>query len=463
MNTIDPNTAWLPYSPSPAAPWNLQRAGHLYRRAAFGATWSQLQQALADGPQKTIDALLAGGADQDGFARQMAQTAQSLGANDENQLRAWWLYRLLHTPHPLQEKLTLFWHNHFATSNAKVRNTVAMREQNELLRRHALGKFDALLQGISKDPAMLVWLDTNLNKKGNANENYARELMELFSLGIGNYTERDVREAARAFTGWEVRDGKYRLNSSQHDAGEKQFRGRSGRFGGEEVVQMCLEQDACPRFIVTKLFRFLVSETIEPTPELIEPLARQYRESGFDTGKLVAMVLRSNLFFSAAAYRSQIKSPVDFAVGIVRALDGRVGTLPLADALEGLGQRLFAPPSVKGWDGGTSWVNANMLLLRHNLALAITSTQDDRFGRRTDPAKIARQHNRQSAEELMAFFSQLFLQDDLPQATREKLVEYLRDAKGQSYPVYWTADDRENQRIRAACHLLLTQPEFQLN
>jgi uncharacterized protein (DUF1800 family) len=462
---IDPQWAWQPYRPSDKNPWDLAKAGHLYRRAGFGANIAELDEAVAAGPDKAVATLLSGGpsAARRAFDQQMADMAASLDYNNEVELRAWWLLRILQTPFPLEERLTLFWHNHFATSNAKVRNLRYMFAQNQLLRRNALGSFRTMLEEISKDPAMMVWLDTNQNKKGTANENYARELMELFCLGIGHYTEPDVREGARAFTGWEIKDGKFSFNAGQHDGGVKRFLGREGKFGGEDVVRICLEQDVAAEFIVGKLFRFFVSETVAPTRELIAPLAARFRQSDYDLHSLVETILRSNLFFSPQVYRTQIKSPVDFAVGIVRALEGQVGAIPLADALEGLGERLLSPSSVKGWPGGTVWINSNTLLLRHNLALAITSTQDDRFGRRTDPAALARKHGQQTDAEIVAFFVRLFLQDNISNDGRASLLDYLSGARKQSYPAYWSQQDREDHRIRAVCHLLLTQAEFQLN
>ena len=461
--TIDAQWAWQPYRPSPQNPWDLKKAGHLHRRAAFGATWQQLQQTVADGPEKAIDALLHGGSGQSEFSAQMADMAASLAPNNEQELRAWWLFRILQTPHPLEERLTLFWHNHFATSNAKVRNLSYMLGQNELMRRNALGSFRTMLLEMSKNPAMMVWLDTSLNKKGAANENYARELMELFSLGIGNYTERDVREGARAFTGWEIRDGRFALNAGQHDDGSKTYLGKTGRWGGEDVVRICLQQEAAPYFIAGKLFRFFISETLAPTHELLAPIVARFRESEYDLRGVVDTMLRSNLFFSEHAYRSQIKSPVDFAVGIVRALEGHVGSLPLAAALEGLGQRLFSPPSVKGWGGGAAWINSTTLLLRHNLALALTSTQDNRFGRHTDPAKLVRQHDKHGDKDVVDFFINLFLQGDLPADARAGLLDYLSGARKRPYPAYWSQQDQEDHRLRAVCHLLLTQADFQLN
>jgi uncharacterized protein (DUF1800 family) len=310
---------------------------------------------------------------------------------------------------------------------------------------------------------MMVWLDTSLSKKGMPNENYARELMELFSLGRGHYTEKDIREAARAFTGWEIRGDKAIFNPGQHDDGSKTVLGQSGPFQGSDIVRICLEQSAAALFVVAKLYRFLVSETVPATPELLEPLAVQFRKSDYDFGALVATVLRSNLFFSPTVYRTRIKAPVDFALGIVRALEGHLGTLALATTLEELGQNVFYPPSVKGWDGGPSWLNGQTLLARQNLALALTSTEDARFGRRTDPAVLARKYGKQTDGEVVDFFLTLFLQGDAPPDSRSRLVQYQQQAHRQSVPVYWTAEDAADHRLRALCHLVLTLPEFQLD
>ncbi|MFN4260147.1 MAG: DUF1800 family protein [Gemmataceae bacterium] len=461
---IDPRWAWDEYRPTEQSPWDLKRVGHLYRRAAFGASWTELQAGLKLGPKQTITNLLRGEPGTEQFDQQTAPLAESITrANNGQQARAWWLYRMLYTPHPTREKLTLFWHNHFATSNAKVNNAGFMLRQYELLRKHALGNFRALLLAMSTDPAMLVWLDTNQSKKGKPNENYARELMELFSLGIGNYTEEDIREAARAFTGYEIVEGKPSFNASQHDDGVKTVLGQSGKWQADDIVRICLEQQSAPYFIVGKLYRFLISEAEPPPPDLLEPLAEQFRKSDYDFNGVVERMLRSNLFFSAHAYRARIKAPVDFALGIVRGLEGRIGTTALAAALEELGQNVFYPPSVKGWDGGKTWLNGQTLLYRQNLALALTSTQDNRFGRRTDPAVIARQYAGSDDAAQVDFFLQLFLQGDVSAAARDNLLHYLEQARKQRVPIYWTEQDAADQRLRTLCHLVLTLPEFQLD
>jgi uncharacterized protein (DUF1800 family) len=462
---IDPRWAWEPYRPTEKAPWDVRKVGHLYRRAAFGATWDELETGLRDGPDRTITTLLKGRPGQEAFDRETEPLSRSTArGNNGQQARAWWLYRMLYSPHPLREKLTLFWHNHFATSNAKVNNAGYMLRQYELMRRHALGSFRDLLREMSKDPAMMVWLDTSLSKKGMPNENYARELMELFSLGIGHYTEKDIREAARAFTGWEiVPGGQAVFHADQHDDGAKTVLGQSGKWQADDIVRICLDQESAPRFIAGKLYRFLVNETEPPAPELLEPLAVQFRKSDYDFGALVETVLRSNLFFSPTAYRQRVKPPVDFALGIVRVLEGRLGTVALAQALQGLGQNLFYPPSVKGWDGGPAWLNGQTLLFRQNLALSLTSTEDDRFGRRTDPAALVRKHHKDAGPPVADFFLRLFLQGDVPEESRAKLVRYEQEAHKQPVPVYWTEEDAADHRVRALCHLVLSLPEFQLD
>jgi uncharacterized protein (DUF1800 family) len=463
-DTIDPLQAWEPYQPSNQSPWDLKKVGHLFRRAAFAANWTELQSALNAGPEKTIAGLLEDKPESADFTSITTQLAQSISrTNNGNQARAWWLYRMLYTANPLREKLTLFWHNHFATSNAKVNNVAFMLGQFDLLRKNALGNFRTLLQDMSKDPAMLVWLDTSLSKKSMPNENYARELMELFSLGIGNYTEKDIREGARAFTGWGIKEGKAIYNEEEHDPGQKTILGQTGKWQGTDMVRICLEQKAAPLFIVSKLYRFLVSETIAPSPELLAPLAKQFKESDYDFGNLVKTVLRSNHFYSPQVYRTRVKSPVDFALGIVHALEGHLGTTALAQSLEELGQKIFYPPSVKGWDGGPAWLNGQTLLTRQNLALALTSTEDNRFGNKTDPAKLADKYKKQSDQDQVAFFLDLFLQGDVPADSREKLLDYLNRAHKQSIPVFWSEKDAETHRVRALCHLVLTLPEFQLD
>jgi uncharacterized protein (DUF1800 family) len=466
-STIDPRRAWERYSPDTANPWDLKKVGHLYRRAAFGATWDELHAGVKQGPDTLIDRLLKGG---EPSAAYDADTEKFLSSaarkfNTGPQASGWWLYRMLHGGHPLREKLTLFWHNHFATSNAKVQNAGYMVGQYELMYRHALGNFAELLQAVSRDPAMMVWLDTVQSKKAQPNENYARELMELFALGIGNYTEADIREAARAFTGWEIRNGQFFANKAEFDAGEKKVLGQKGKWSGEDVVRICLEQKAAARFIVRKLYRFLISEAETPPGELIDPLAESFRKD-YDFGKLAETMLRSNLFFSEAAYRMRIKPPVDYVLGMARSLEARTGSqsgaLNLTASLETLGQNVFHPPSVKGWDGGQTWLNGQTLLFRQNLALDI-ARRPAGYRQPATAFVLAESHGTKADAERAEFFLQLFLQSDVPGETRKRILDYGATASKQKLPSYWTPQDAAEHRVVSLCHLVMTLPEYQLS
>jgi uncharacterized protein (DUF1800 family) len=289
--------------------------------------------------------------------------------------------------------------------------------------------------------------------------------MELFSLGIGNYTETDIREAARAFTGWEIKGGKFFDNAGQHDGSEKTVLGKKGKWKGEDIVGICLEQKACPRFIVRKLYKYLISEADTPAPEVIEPLAEKFGKD-FNFGAVVETMLRSNLFFSDYAYRSRIKAPVDYVLGIVRGLEARLGVTNLARSLEQLGQNLFNPPSVKGWDGGRTWLNGQTLLTRQNLALTLCETRKNGEGSKDSsplPVLLARRHGKKDDAELVEFFLQLFLQGAVPEETKKHLTNYVASTPKQTYPIYWSGQDIADHRVLSVCHLVLTLPEFQLD
>eukprot|EP00913_Durusdinium_trenchii_P008770 g8236.t1 len=450
-------------------------AAHLYRRAAFGAAarslesdtpaWQRLQQAIKLGKARSIDQLLAGGPGQKDFDSLTDDIGASIArtSNAANQftraqsekLQGWWLYRMLNTPHPLKERCTLFWHNHFATSVAKIVRHELMFEQNRLLRKHALGKFGPLLHNIGRDPAMLVWLDSNRNIKGSPNENYGRELLELFSLGEGNYTETDIKEAARAFTGWSTSDGKFIFNKHLHDTGRKTVFGKSGNFNGDDVVDIVLKQPAAARFLVGKLFREFISEAETPPARLIEPLAVQLRKSNYDIAGCIATMLRSNLFFSDHAYRQRIKSPVEYVVGTLAVCDGR-GSLPqLAKSMDGMGQTLFAPPNVKGWDGGKTWLNSATLLARCNLAVRFAGSRRQPSFVKIEPQTLVKKFAKSdSADDGVDFLLALLLQNDVAAPVRDRLIQHARQNTQSRKPgrTHWPE----------VAHAILTIPEYQL-
>jgi uncharacterized protein (DUF1800 family) len=373
---------------------------------------------------------------------------------------------MLYTPHPLQERMTLFWHDHFATSVAKVGRLEPMFRQNQLLRAHALGKFGPMVRAMGRDPAMVVWLDSNRNAKGRPNENYARELMELFTLGVGNYSEQDVQEAARAFTGWGLSGGQFEFITSLHDDGPKSVLGHSCPLDGDDVVAILLEQPAAARFLARKLYREFVSETA-PTEAVIEPLAEQLAESDYDVSDCLRRIFRSKLFFSEHAYRQKIKGPVHYIVNLVSSFDGRAQMSELASSMNGLGQALFAPPSVKGWDGGTDWLNTATLLARHNLAWKLVSGKEvERY--KIDAVRLAQQQGGQSTREQVDFLLALLLQDDLSSDARTTLWGFVEKSSQRESTVGSENQADENpqepaqQALRRIAHAILTMPEYQL-
>ncbi|MBL8515091.1 MAG: DUF1800 domain-containing protein [Betaproteobacteria bacterium] len=281
------------------------------------------------------------------------------------ELREWWFKEMLTTPSPLTEKMTLFWHNHFATSQQKVRFTPLMYRQNAMLRRNAFGNFGTMLREVARDPAMLIYLDGANSRKEQPNENFAREVMELFTLGEGHYSEKDIKEAARAFTGWSIdrESGEFMFRRGIHDYGRKSVLGRSGNFDGDQVIDILLGKPETAEFIVTKLMR----EFVTPQPEAkdVKRFAARFRDSGYDIGKLMQAMLASDAFYAMEHRGALIKSPVEFVVGTMKQFEIEAPNLRpfvLASAL--LGQNVFAPPNVKGWPGGEHWINSASLLGR---------------------------------------------------------------------------------------------------
>jgi hypothetical protein len=461
---FDPSWTWAPYEPDqqPAAtakaarlPWDLVMASHLYRRAGFSANWGELQHALAVGPQEAVTGLLAGGERAGEFYTDLQRMAEPLlaGGNVQN-LPAWWSYAMVHSPHPLLEKAALFWHGHFATSAAKVENARLLHQQNQMLRGEALGNFRTLVEQISRDPAMLLWLDSATNHKLKPNENYARELMELFALGIGNYAEDDVKQSARAFTGWEVRDGQFRFNPYQHDDGEKSVLGQRGRWNGDDVVRIVLEQPAAPWFVVGKLFRFFVSEAQTMPDQIAQPLVDGFRNHDYSVGYVIETLLRSNLFFSRYALRQKIKSPAELAVGLVRALELNVSTYTLAEAMRDMGQRLFFPPTVKGWDGGEAWINTSSLLARANVVPRLLAGSVRTFGPPSPLVEWVRQQQLAGPEETLDRLLDVLLASALEDAVRNELLESLQHD--------WKREGPSTESVTQVVHALTAMPEFQL-
>ena len=404
-------------SPIAASDWNYERAAHLIERAGFGATPEEIARVAAMTPERavnslvdyeTIDASALKPFDESGIwdpgmdpfppsraeaVRRAREHGEGLGEkvlapgtqrrlqpvvdkffysltanNIETQrLGLWWANRMIASPRPLEEKLTLFWHGHFATGQNKVRDYRMMLQQNRMLRANASGTLRDLLVGILKDPGMLVYLDNGENVKSHPNENFGRELLELFSMGVGNYSERDVREAARAFTGWTNDVLTYKFDTEQHDFGEKTFLGRTGPLNGEDIIDTILAQPVTGEYMAGKLYRYFVRDEI--SSDVKADLGRSFRASGYQIKPLMRRMLLAKDFYSTPSVATQIKSPVHLVVSTYKKMGLReIPTIPdFGRMTGGLGQTLFEPPNVAGWAGGRTWITPATLLQRGNL------------------------------------------------------------------------------------------------
>lgn len=452
--------AWAPFEPGANDPWDLRKVARLHRAAGFGATRSELRRDLAAGPAESVGRFLdpADPSAQEGATIE-ALRAGALAPANIKRLRAYWLYRMLFGNDPLRERLTLFWHGHFATSLVKVGSVPAMSAQIETLRERALGGFAELLEAMTADPAMLIWLDGGTSKREQPNENYAREFLELFTMGKGTYSESDLREAARAFTGW-VSDGRggsfddssprFAFEDDAHDGSPKTFLGKSGNWKAGDVVRIVLERPETARRLARKLYRAFVSESPDPSQELIEPLAEALRSSGYSIRRVIELMLRSRHFYSKDVDRSRVKSPVEYAVGLLRILEvprSKVNLSATASACARQGQELFAPPNVKGWDGGTSWINSGTLLERLNWATDIIWGNPEFGIAPYDPLAWAKGRGVRPSEAAEAFI-EVVLQGGLAPEARSLVLDTGRGG---------TADG-----LRKSLQRLLHCPEFQL-
>jgi len=398
-----PASAW-------AAGMGYDDARHLLTRTGFAPTESEIQEYSTLTRAAAVDRLLAGvhteartplpqsalefvprerlrklknASEEERKAFLREQIEKSL------ELRAWWYREMLETDSPLTEKMTLFWHNHFVSSQQKVKSAVLMARQNQLLRRHALGNFGELLHAVAKDPAMVIYLDNVSNKKSSPNENFAREVMELFTLGEGHYSEQDIKEAARAFTGWSLdrKTGEYRFYRMLHDSGEKTVLGRRGKFNGDEVLDILLAQPATAEFVTGKLWREFISPAADAAE--VKRLASVFRDSRYNTRALMHALLTSESFFAPQNRAVLIKSPVELVIGTLRLFEIHPADLrPVALAARNLGQDVFGPPNVKGWPGGEAWINSATLLGRRQLLARLfraeempVASDDDMAGR----------------------------------------------------------------------------------
>jgi uncharacterized protein (DUF1800 family) len=383
-----------------SAPLSYDDARHLLNRTGFGATDAEIEsyvgmsrdaaaRKLLGGTHTRATVAPPGWATSQGSLRYPrpaeASEAERKAFQQEQlqkglELRGWWIDEMLSTSSPLTERMTLFWHNHFVSSQQKVRLAELMYRQNVTLRANALGNFGTMLHAIGRDPAMVIYLDSAQNRKGTPNENFAREVMELFTLGEGHYSEQDIKEAARAFTGWSLdRDsGQFVFRRLIHDYGRKTVLGRSGYFDGDDVLDILLAQSETAEFITRKLWREFVST--DPDETEVRRIAARFRSSGYDIKTALSALLTSDSFYAPQNRGVLVKSPIDLVVGTLHQFELWPGVpTPFAIAAAGMGQNLFSPPNVKGWPGGETWINASTLLARKQFL--------DRLFRADEPAR----------------------------------------------------------------------------
>jgi uncharacterized protein (DUF1800 family) len=440
-------------SRSPLAPiandrWNTRTARHLLNRAGFGVPADRVEALAAMSPQDAVASLLnfsqfpyqppplpdlmppedyitdlrEARSMGEEARRERSQELRRQERLDVAALQSWWLERLTTSPRPLEEKMTLFWHGHFATSAQKVQFAWAAWDLNETFRRHAVGNIKSLTIAVGQSLSMLRYLDNFRNVKQHPNENFARELLELFTLGVGNYTEQDVKEAARAFTGWTFNDGAFAYREDVHDFGPKVFLGQRGNFDGWDIIDIVFAQPAAAEFFARKIWSFFAHEN--PETDIVTALAEELRRNGYNLRPVLHTLFLSNAFYNRQAVANQIKSPVQFVVQLVHDLQfPSPPYAAMARATAALGQNLFYPPNVKGWDGGRQWINANTLLLRYNMPKALVSAGLDRERQQEMGMAMAPENmEERQRDRVRAMFAQL------PREERRELRAELADA-----------------------------------
>lgn len=492
-------------TPLPNSKWNEATAAHLLNRAAFGGTPAEIEALRKKGLAAAVRDFVEVRGETANVPppmwahprniqaqRMEIKAAKERGENFQSKarqvrlmegdeivdLRRWWLDRMLNGPAPLLEKMTLFWHGHFATSAQKVQDAYWMWLQNDTLRRNAFGNFATLVKKISRDPAMMIYLDLQQSRKEHPNENWARELMELFTVGIGNYSEQDIRESARAFTGYRIdmTTQQFRFAPFQQDRGPKSFMGKTGNLNGDDIIDILISKPACAQFIGRKLWRFFVED--DPSTEMVDAIAQRIRAHNFEMRPVLREIFSSAEFYSERVMGGQIKSPIQYIVQTSKLLNAPPPA-PVAaqNAMRQMGQILFAPPNVKGWDGGKEWISTSTLLFRYNFANYLINGDailppnnqqrrqggDVGFGRAAqlveqvrrepiDVSKLVPADVRNKPREVVDLLVHRFFQTRPAQKEIDTLVQYLESRSSETTDV----------TLRELIHLMMSTSQFQL-
>ena len=479
------------FQPTAANPWSRSKAAHLLNRAGFGGTPGEITRLAGMRFEAAVDELLNYeqtaevafpdvdfSALRDLYAaalrlrreradqrtlRELANQINRLNRLKFQELRANWIGRMIQTKRPLLEKMVLFWHGFLVSGFPETRVSEHMAMQLDLFRRMAAGNFKELILAISRDPAMLSYLDNNSNRKGRPNENYARELLELFTMGIGNYTEQDIKEAARAFTGWTFAGNDFVFLRNQHDDAPKTFLGRTGNWDGTDIINIVFEQTATARFLPRRLWEFFAY--LGPEESLVEELAGAFKRSNWEIKPLLRAIFQAEAFYSERGLRAQIKSPAQLVVGAARLTASEIPELGLARAMDLMGQVLLYPPNVGGWPKGPGWVNTATMLVRYNFSNLLVSGTMPGVGRQRqasarvdhliDAGKV------RTAGDVIDQLVDRFIQSPLDGRRRWGLLRAFGTNR-EDTPITLEGA-RGQEQLRSAVHLIMSMPEFQLH
>ncbi|MFD0692708.1 DUF1800 domain-containing protein [Paenibacillus sp. GCM10027628] len=434
--------------------WTYKDVMHLFNRAAFGASQMEIAASLALGREETVRRLVAGeplSSDLPKMASFDQVKADGKKTLDPMQLadqQMYWLYRMVHSETPLIEKMTLFWHGHFATANYKVRDVSLMVQQIELFRKHALGNFKELVLAMGQDPAMMIWLDVNKNKKGKPNENYAREVMELFTLGIGQYTEQDVKEAARSFTGWTYNknDDKVSYNPKQHDNDNKTLLGETGKLDAEGAIDVIFHQKALSTFLAVKLLTYFVADN--PSQTWVRKVADDILTKQ-TIGEVLYELFVSDDFYNESLHMTLIKTPAEYVAGMMKVCQLSLSK-GIVQAMRKMGQELYSPPDVAGWRGGQTWLSTSSLLARYQFAESVAKQISGAFLASDDFTPKDADH----AEEWVRLWSRNLGIAQITDKTLQGLSAYVEDTILHS--------KQRSAGLRGLLQLVLISPEAQM-
>ena len=452
--------------------WTRGAASHLLRRAGFGGTPAEIDSLYARGLEGAVAFLV----DYDSIS--LSAYEASLAARNYNLLKVlglqqWFMDRMAFSPRPLEEKMTYFWNLHWTSGIAKVKGGTLILNQNQTERQNAMGKFDDLVLKISQDPAMLVWLDNTTNKVGRPNENYARELMELFTLGVGHYSQTDVTEVARALTGWGVINfnkatgynaATFADNPKFHDDGSKTILGKSGNFDGYDAIDIILgltdsRGSVSGRFLGGKLWSFFAGN--DAADYLVDELEQVYTSSGHSIREVVRAILLHPDFYEEHTLKTWVRSPVEYAVASVRMLEGTTDFSAAANALAGMGQVLFNPGDAKGWDWGTSWMNTGSLFARSSLSNTLASNRGT-TGTHFDPDQILAGKDASTAARVVDLLADRLNVDDASSQVRDSWIDYLNRNDDGSLGTWTNTSSNVDKKVRGLVHVMLTGPAFNL-